>query len=90
MRVFLVNENNELAKSLIKKLEGAKHGQIIMVSPEELKFYKGGNLIALDLPEDIAKTAITVQASLPKNANVVKPTEGQKLPGTAPKSPASE
>ena len=93
MRVFLVNDNNELAISLAKKLENARHGQFIFVTPEELKFFKSGNLAVLDIPEDLTSTKITLGATASKVSSTIGKiftTGGQKLQDNAPESPASE
>jgi hypothetical protein len=83
MRVFLVNESNSVAISLVKKLAGVKHGQLIPVTADEFRFAKGGGLLAVDLPTTSGR--LTTGAG----ANNAKPTEGPKPAGNALKSPVS-
>jgi len=86
MRVFLVNENNPTAMSLIEKLANVKHGQMIPVSPEELKFFRTGNFVTLDLPEDVTKVTLSM---VPAQEKPKEPTSDPKPPGTSPKSPVA-
>ena len=84
MRVFLYNQENETGRSLAKKLDGAKHGQMIAVTPEELKFWKSGSMQIIDIPADdgaILRSAATqapikkepeAAAVVPKAAEVKK------------------
>jgi hypothetical protein len=101
MRVYLVNEGNPVAKTLVAKLENVKHGQIIPVTAEEMRFVKGNNLMVLDIPEDITsvieKTIAAMQGGnkepAAKKAEAPipdkKPTVDQKPLGTPPKSPVA-
>lgn len=94
MRVFLYNEDNPTGKSLAAKLSGARHGQMIAVTPEELKFWKSGSMQIIDVPSDdgaMLRTAAT-QAPIkkePEAAGAAKSTPGPKPPDNAPKSPAA-
>ncbi len=73
MRVFLLNQNNPFAVSLVEKLNHSQHGQLILVTPEEWKFVKGGGLLPIDLPE----------------APIGKLTTSPLPPGTSPKPPVA-
>jgi hypothetical protein len=83
MRVFLVNKDNPIAMSLIKKLSGAVHGQIIPVTSDEFKFVKSGSFLPIDLPDlPAGKLSTTVDVTTEK-----KLTESPKPQGTSLKSP---
>ena len=98
MRVFLVNESNPIAMSLVNKINNAENGTIVKVTAEEWKFAKHGGLLPIEIPEDSIGRKLTVTGgSLPQTGEVKsgaksgpdKPspsTVGQKPPGTSPKS----
>jgi hypothetical protein len=90
MKVFIVNENNTTAMSVIKKLSGVKNGQLIPVSPEEYKFVKNGGLIPIEIPDGQQILTTAVPQMEKKEIEKAKVAiDGPKPPGTSPKPPVS-
>jgi len=47
MNIFMVNESNEAAESLVKKLSGKKDGLILLLTDAEMKLYRSDDFKCL-------------------------------------------